>query len=275
MIPDIPKIRFAEGNNFFLIAGPCVVENREVLHEVAAATSEVSERYKIPLIFKASYRKANRTRMDSFSGLGDTEALELLAETGEKFNLPVITDIHNPEEAAIAAKYADILQIPAFLCRQTDLLVAAAETGKWINIKKGQFLSGESMKYAVEKVRQAGNIKMMLTERGNMFGYSDLVVDMRNIPEMKKIGVPVIVDITHSVQKPNQPDGISGGDPEMIATIGQSAIAAGADGIFLETHPRPMEALSDGANMLNLEHLDNLIFKLSEIRKTIYKLYFE
>lgn len=272
MIPDIPKMRFNDSNNIFLIVGPCVVENKEVLHEVADRASEVSDKYEIPVIFKSSYRKANRTRIDSFSGIGDIEALELLAGVREKFNLPVITDIHNPEEAPIAAKYADILQIPAFLCRQTDLLLAAAATGKWINIKKGQFLSGASMIYAVDKVRQSGNDNIILTERGNMFGYTDLVVDMRNIPEMKKHGVPVVVDITHSLQKPNQPGGVSGGDPEMISTIGRAAIAAGADGIFMETHPSPEEALSDGANMLNLELLDHLIFNLSEIRKTIVNL---
>ncbi|MFO7853004.1 MAG: 3-deoxy-8-phosphooctulonate synthase [Bacteroidales bacterium] len=268
----MPKMRFNDSNNFFLIVGPCVVENRQVLHEVAARASEVSDKYKIPVIFKSSYRKANRTRIDSFSGIGDIEALELLAGVREKFGLPVITDIHNPEEAPIAAKYADILQIPAFLCRQTDLLLAAAATGKWINIKKGQFLSGASMIYAVDKVRQSGNDNIILTERGNIFGYTDLVVDMRNIPEMKKHGVPVVVDITHSLQKPNQPGGVSGGDPEMISTIGRAAIAAGADGIFIESHPRPDEALSDGANMLNLDLLDNLIFNLSEIRKTIVNL---
>ncbi|MEA1886916.1 MAG: 3-deoxy-8-phosphooctulonate synthase [Bacteroidota bacterium] len=272
MIPDIHNIKFANSHNFFLIAGPCVVENRQVLHEVAARTNEVSDKYKIPLVFKSSYRKANRTRLDSFSGIGDIEALELLAEVREEFDLPIITDIHNPEEAAIAAKYVDILQIPAFLCRQTDLLLAAAATGKWINIKKGQFLSGESMIFAVNKVRQSGNDNIMLTERGNMFGYTDLVVDMRNIPEMKKHGVPVVVDITHSVQRPNQASGVSGGDPENIATIGRAAIAAGADGIFIETHPRPAEALSDGANMLNLDLFENLMFSLSEIRNTIIKL---
>ncbi|MDZ7738710.1 MAG: 3-deoxy-8-phosphooctulonate synthase [Bacteroidales bacterium] len=272
MIPDIPKIQFQDSSNFFLIAGPCVVESREVLNKVAARTAELSAKYSIPLIFKASYRKANRSRIDSFSGLGDTRALEMLAETAAKHELPLVTDIHNPDEASIAAEYVDILQIPAFLCRQTDLLIAAAKTGKWVNIKKGQFLSGESMGYAVEKVRHAGNNNILLTERGNMFGYTDMVVDMTNIPAMKKTGVPVIMDITHSLQKPNQPGGVTGGDPEMIAVIGRAAIAAGADGIFLETHPDPSGALSDGANMLHLDLLDDLLYKLTEIRKIINKI---
>lgn len=269
MIPDIPKIQFPDSSNFFLIAGPCVVEGRAVLDEVAQRTVELSARYHIPLIFKASYRKANRSRIDSFRGLGDAAALEMLAETTEKYRLPLLTDIHKPDEATMAAEYADILQIPAFLCRQTDLLTAAAETGKWVNIKKGQFLSGESMAYAVEKVRYAGNNNILLTERGNMFGYTDMIVDMTNIPAMKKTGVPVIMDITHSLQKPNQPGGVSGGDPAMIGTIGLAAVAAGADGIFLETHPDPSSALSDGANMLHLDMLDDLLYKLTEVRKAI------
>ncbi len=272
MIADIPRIQFTDSSNFFLIAGPCVVESRTVLDEIAERTAELSAKYNIPLIFKASYRKANRSRIDSFSGLGDTQALEMLAETAAKHNLPVLTDIHNPDEAAMAAEYVDILQIPAFLCRQTDLLIAAAKTGKWVNIKKGQFLSGESMGYAVEKVRYAGNNNILLTERGNIFGYTDMIVDMTNIPAMKKTGVPVIMDITHSLQKPNQPGGVTGGNPEMIAVIGRAAIAAGADGIFLETHPDPSEALSDGANMLHLDLLDDLLYKLTEIRKTINKI---
>lgn len=272
MIADIPKIKFTGSGNFFLIAGPCVVESRAVLSEVAGRAAEISAKYDIPLIFKASYRKANRSRIDSFSGLGDTRALEILAETGAEYGLPLLTDIHNPGEASVAARYVDILQIPAFLCRQTDLLTAAAKTGKWVNIKKGQFLSGASMEYAVEKVRHAGNNNILLTERGNMFGYTDMVVDMTNIPAMKKTGVPVIMDITHSLQKPNQPGGVSGGDPEMIGIIGRAAIAAGADGIFLETHPDPAMALSDGANMLHLEMLDDLMYKLTEIRKVINKI---
>lgn len=272
MIADIPKIKFTGSGNFFLIAGPCVVESRAVLNEVAGRAAEISAKYDIPLIFKASYRKANRSRIDSFSGLGDTRALEILAETGAEYGLPLLTDIHNPDEASLAAEFVDILQIPAFLCRQTDLLTAAAKTGKWINIKKGQFLSGASMGYAVEKVRYAGNNNILLTERGNMFGYTDMVVDMTNIPAMKKTGVPVIMDITHSLQKPNQPGGVTGGDPEMIGIIGRAAIAAGADGIFLETHPDPAVALSDGANMLHLDMLDDLMYKLTEIRKVINKI---
>ncbi len=269
MIPDIAGIKYADTNNFFLLAGPCVVESREILDEVARKVAGICDKYGIPLVLKASYRKANRSRYDSFKGIGDSKALEILAETGRKYSVPVITDIHTPDEVEMAAGYADVLQIPAFLCRQTELLAATAVTGKWINIKKGQFLSGESMKYAADKIRQNGNNRIILTDRGNMFGYSDLVVDMRNIPIMKKHGTPVVMDITHSLQKPNQPGGISGGDPEMIETIGRAAIAAGADGIFLETHPEPARALSDGANMLHLDMLDDLLHGLCEIRKTI------
>ncbi|MCU0455849.1 MAG: 3-deoxy-8-phosphooctulonate synthase [Bacteroidales bacterium] len=220
-------------------------------------------------IFKASYRKANRSKINSFSGIGDEKALKILSEVRKKFSVPVITDIHNPEEAALAAQYVDILQIPAFLCRQTDLLIAAAKTGKWVNIKKGQFLSGASMKFAVDKVRDSGNNNIMVTDRGNMFGYQDIVVDFRNIPVMRKIGIPVIMDITHSLQQPNQDSGVSGGMPEMIETIGKAAISVGADGIFIETHPDPANAKSDGANMLNLAGMENLLTKLVALRRTI------
>ena len=227
----------------------------------------LSEKYKIPFVFKSSYRKANRSKGDSFSGIGDIKALKILAEVRKRYSVPVITDIHNPDEAAMAAEYVDILQIPAFLCRQTDLLAAAAKTGKWVNIKKGQFLSGSSMKFAVEKVRESGNNNIMLTDRGNMFGYQDIVVDFRNIPVMQKIGVPVIMDITHSLQQPNQEEGVSGGRPEMIETIGKAAISVGADGIFIETHPDPAVAKSDGANMLKLSEMDKLINKTRCIKK--------
>jgi 2-dehydro-3-deoxyphosphooctonate aldolase (KDO 8-P synthase) len=267
--PDIPGIHFRDSNNFFLISGPCVIENEEVVFETAQHLRMLSEKYQIPLIFKSSYRKANRSRSSSFTGIGDTEALKILAGVREKFSLPVITDIHNPEEAAMAAEYADMLQIPAFLCRQTDLLAAAAQTGKWINIKKGQFLSGPSMRFAVEKVLENGNDRIILTDRGNFFGYNDLVVDFRNIPEMKKIGVPVVMDITHSLQQPNQGTGVTGGVPEMIETIGKAAICVGADGIFVETHPNPSAAKSDGANMLRLSDMDDLLNKLSLLRKTV------
>lgn len=246
-----------------------MVENREVTFTTASFLTELAEKYSVPFIFKSSYRKANRSKSDSFTGIGDIPALEILAEVRKEFSVPVITDIHNPHEASIAAKYVDVLQIPAFLCRQTDLLVAAAMTGKWINIKKGQFVSGRSMRFAVEKIRNAGNNNIMLTERGNSFGYNDLVVDFRNIPEMKSIGVPVIVDITHSVQQPNQESGVSGGRPEMIETLGRAAIAAGADGVFMETHPDPASALSDGANMLKLSEMEKLLAKLVAIRKTV------
>jgi 2-dehydro-3-deoxyphosphooctonate aldolase (KDO 8-P synthase) len=268
---DIPGLKFGDSGNFLLVAGPCVVESSEVVLKTAEHLVKLSEKYSIPLVFKSSYRKANRSKSDSFTGIGDLKALKILSGVREKFAVPVITDIHNPDEAAVAAEYADILQIPAFLCRQTDLLNAASRTGKWINIKKGQFLSGPSMQFAVEKIIDAGNRNVMLTDRGNTFGYQDLVVDFRNIPLMQKIGVPVIMDITHSLQQPNQDQGVSGGLPEMIETIGKAAISVGADGIFIETHPDPASARSDGANMLKLSKIENLLVRLIAIRKTINK----
>jgi len=266
---NIPLLKHPDSGNFLLIAGPCVVEGEDLVFEIAEHLVTLSDKYKLPFVFKASYRKANRTRIDSFSGIGDEKALKILAGVREKFSVPVITDIHNPDEAEIAAQYVDVLQIPAFLCRQTDLLVAAARTDKWINIKKGQFLSGSSMRYAVEKVRDSGNNNIMVTDRGNMYGYQDLVVDFRNIPEMQKTGVPVIMDITHSLQQPNRESGVSGGVPEMIETIGKAAISVGADGIFIETHPDPSSALSDGANMLKMYGMDDLLYKLVALRNTI------
>ncbi len=266
---DIPGLKYADSGNFLLIAGPCVVESEVIVFTVAEQVYKLAAKYRIPFVFKASYRKANRSKADSFTGIGDNKALKILSKVRREFSVPVITDIHNPSEAEMAAEHVDVLQIPAFLCRQTDLLVAAAKTGKWINIKKGQFLSGAAMKFAVNKVRDAGNDKIMLTDRGNMFGYQDLVVDFRNIPEMQKTGVPVIMDITHSLQEPNQEEGVSGGKPGMIETIGKAAISVGADGIFLETHPDPSAALSDGANMLRLSELEKLLRKLVELRKTI------
>jgi 2-dehydro-3-deoxyphosphooctonate aldolase (KDO 8-P synthase) len=269
LVKTIPGIRHSGNGNFLLIAGPCVVEDEKTVFETAEHIVNLCERHKLPLIFKASYRKANRSRGDSFSGIGDLAALRILAGVAERFSIPVVTDIHNPEEAYIAAEYVDMLQIPAFLCRQTDLLTAAAKTGKWVNIKKGQFLSGASMKFAVEKVRDCGNSNIMLTDRGNMYGYQDLVVDFRNILEMQKTGFPVIMDITHSLQQPNQESGVSGGQPELIELIGKAAVASGADGIFVETHPDPSIAKSDGANMLKLCDLENLIVRLLKIRQAI------
>ena len=266
---NIPLLKHADSGNFLLIAGPCVVESENVLFEIAEHLVKLSDKYQLPYIFKASYRKANRTRIDSFSGIGDEKALKILARVREKFSVPVITDIHNPDEAETASQYVDVLQIPAFLCRQTDLLVAAARTGKWINIKKGQFLSGSSMKFAVGKVKDSGNNNIMVTDRGNMFGYQDIVVDFRNIPIIQKTGVPVIMDITHSLQQPNREAGVSGGVPEMIETIGRAAISVGADGIFIETHPDPSSAMSDGANMLKMCNMDNLLYKLVALRNTV------
>ncbi len=266
---DISNLKHTTSGNFFLIAGPCVIEDEEMAFPIAEHILELTDKLEIPFIFKASYKKANRSKLESFTGIGDEKALKILHRVSETFNIPVITDIHSKKEATLAAEYVDILQIPAFLCRQTELLMAAGETGKVINIKKGQFLSGASMRFAVEKVRATGNEKIMLTERGNMFGYDDLVVDYRNIIEMQKNGVPVVLDITHSLQQPNQASGVTGGNPEMIETIARAGIAVGTDGIFLETHPHPELAKSDGANMLHLDLLEDLLTKLVKIRKAI------
>ena len=255
--------------NFFLIAGPCVVESEDLTMEVAGKVSGICKNLGIAYIFKSSYRKANRTSGSSFTGIGDEAALEIVKKTGQKFHLPTTSDIHGLDEAAIAAKYVDVLQIPAFLCRQTDLLIAAAETNKIVNVKKGQFLSGEAMKFAVDKIRSTGNQKIILTERGTTFGYQDLVVDYRNIPIMKSHGTPVVMDCTHSLQQPNQTSGVTGGNPQMIATIAKAAIATGADGLFIETHPNPAVAKSDGANMLKLDLLEELLKQLVKIRKAV------
>ena len=254
-------------DNFFLIAGPCVVESEDLVMEIGGTVSSICKRLEIPYVFKASYRKANRTSAGSFTGIGDDNGLSLIKKVGVTYQLPTTSDIHAHEEAAIAAPFIDILQIPAFLCRQTDLLVAAAETGKIVNVKKGQFLSGPSMKFAVDKIKNAGNDKVMLTERGNTFGYQDLVVDYRNIPWMQEHGTPVIMDCTHALQQPNQTSGITGGNPQLIGTIAKAAIAAGADGLFIETHPDPANAKSDGANMLRLDLLEALLEKLVKLRK--------
>jgi 2-dehydro-3-deoxyphosphooctonate aldolase (KDO 8-P synthase) len=265
----IPGIDSSPFNNFFLFAGPCVVESRELVLKTADRVVKIARDLDIPVVFKASYRKANRSRIDSFSGIGDEKALKILAEVKETYKVPVVTDIHTAEEAKMAAAFVDVLQIPAFLCRQTDLLVAAALTGKTVSVKKGQFLSPGAMQFAIQKVRDSGNSKVLITERGTMFGYHDLVVDYRGIPEMQSFGIPVVLDITHSLQEPNQQAGVTGGRPDMIGTIARAGVAAGVDGIFIETHPDPFSAKSDGANMLPLSELKGLLSKLVQIRKTI------
>ncbi|MDD3034495.1 MAG: 3-deoxy-8-phosphooctulonate synthase [Bacteroidales bacterium] len=268
IVDQIEYIKHYPDNNFFLIAGPCVIESEELTRSVAEKAIEITTKLSIPFIFKSSYRKANRSKADSFTGMGDEKGLAILQRIKEDYKVPVLTDIHNPSEAALAASYkVDVLQIPAFLCRQTDLLEAAALTGKVINIKKGQFLAPISMKFAAEKVAQAGNNKIMLTDRGTQFGYSDLIVDFRSIPEMSSFGYPVILDVTHSLQQPNQASGVTGGRPDLISTMARAGIAAGVDGIFIETHPEPSKALSDGANMLKLELLEKTLTSLIPFRK--------
>ena len=266
---QIPLIKHHAEDNFFLIAGPCVIEGEETTLRIAERINSISDKLKIPFIFKGSYRKANRSRLDSFTGIGDEKALKILSKIRTEFAIPTLTDIHESAEAAIAAEFADVLQIPAFLCRQTDLLIAAAKTGKTVNIKKGQFLSSGSMKFAVDKVFESGNKNVMLTDRGNTFGYQDLIVDFRGIPEMRSFNVPVVMDCTHSLQQPNQTSGVTGGKPALIETIAKAAIAVGADGLFIETHPEPLHAKSDGANMLHLDLLEELLSKLLRIRQAI------
>jgi 2-dehydro-3-deoxyphosphooctonate aldolase (KDO 8-P synthase) len=271
-ILSVPQIRNTHDGNFFLIAGPCVIEGRELCFEVAGKILEITNKFKIPFIFKSSYKKANRSKLDSFSGIGDKAGLEVLRDIRKEFQIPVLTDIHSAEEAYFASQYVDVLQIPAFLCRQTDLLVAAAKTKKTINIKKGQFIAPESMKFVIDKVVQSGNNQIIVTDRGTMFGYHDLIVDFRGLQEMKKFGFPVVLDVTHSLQQPNQSSGVSGGRPEMIETLARAAIAIGVDGLFIETHPEPMLAKSDGANMLRLDLLGSLLEKLVKIRKVILEI---
>ncbi len=264
----IEKLINADSGNFFLLAGPCVIEGEAMAMDIAETVLKSAERLDIPYVFKGSYRKANRSRLDSFTGIGDEAALKILRKVGETFHVPVVTDIHTPDEAAMAAEFVDVLQIPAFLCRQTDLLVAAARTGRMVNIKKGQFLSPEAMEHAVNKVRDAGNNDVTITERGTTFGYQDLIVDMRGIPVMRRFA-PVIMDVTHSLQQPNQASGVTGGRPELIETIARAAIAVGADGIFIETHRTPATAKSDGANMLRLDLLDGLLERLAVLRHAV------
>ena len=268
MIQHLSNISHKDSKNFFLIAGPCAIESEDMAMRIAETVIKITDKYKIPYIFKGSFKKANRSRVDSFTGIGDEKALQILKKVGETFNIPTTTDIHENAHAELAAQFVDVLQIPAFLVRQTDLLVAAAKTNKVVTLKKGQFLSPEAMKFAVQKVKDSGNDKTAIIERGNSFGYTDLIVDYRGIPIMKQYS-PVILDITHSLQQPNQESGVTGGRPELIETIAKAGIAVGSDGIFLETHPNPSEAKSDGANMLQLDKLDNLLAKLTKIREAI------
>lgn len=266
---------FKEKNNpdsFFLMAGPCAIEGEDIVLQIAERIIKITDKLNIPLVFKGSYRKANRTRLDSFTGIGDEKALKILQKVRETFGIPVVTDIHAANEAEMAAAYVDVLQIPAFLCRQTDILVAAAATGKYVNVKKGQFLAPESMQFAVDKIRQSGNDQVILTDRGTTFGYQDLVVDYRGIPTMRSMEVPVVMDCTHSLQQPNQTSGVTGGNPSMIETIARAAIAVGADGLFIETHPDPAHAKSDGANMLHLDLLEGLMQKMTVLRQAVIRI---
>ena len=265
----IKELKHTDSDNFFLLAGPCVIEGEDMALRIAEKVVDITDRLRIPYVFKGSYRKANRSRLDSFMGIGDEKALKILKKVSDTFNVPTVTDIHSPEEAVMAAEYVDVLQIPAFLCRQTDLLVAAAKTGKIVNIKKGQFLSPMAMQFAADKVVEAGNENVMITERGTTFGYQDLVVDYRGIPQMQTFGFPVILDVTHSLQQPNQSSGVTGGMPQLIETVAKAGIAVGADGLFIETHENPSVAKSDGANMLHLDYFENLMTKLVAIRKTV------
>lgn len=264
----IPRLKYT-GSNFLLLAGPCVIEGEQMAIDIAGKIVEITNRLQIPYIFKGSYRKANRSRLDSFAGIGDEKALKILKKVSGTFDIPTVTDIHSAQEAFMAAEYVDMLQIPAFLCRQTDILIAAAQTGKAVNIKKGQFLSAEAMKFAVTKVRESGNDNIYLTERGSTFGYHDLIVDYRGIPEMQKNECPVILDITHSLQQPNQASGVTGGQPQLIETIARAGIAVGVDGIFIETHPDPANAKSDGANMLQIDLLEGLLTRLVSLRQVV------
>ena len=268
MFNALPTINFKDSKNFFLIAGPCAIEGEQMAMDIAGKIVEITKELEIPYIFKGSFKKANRSRLDSFTGIGNEKALEILKKVGETYNIPTITDIHVPEDAALAAKYVDVLQIPAFLFRQTDLLVAAANTGKVVSIKKGQFAGPEAMSFAVDKVKDSGNNNVWITERGTTFGYQDLVVDFRSIPVMKNYA-PVVMDITHSLQQPNQTSGVTGGKPELISTIAKAAIATGADGLFIETHPNPSVAKSDGANMLQLDGLKPLLKELIKVRQAV------
>ena len=269
MINALKNIKHSNSNNFFLLAGPCAIEGEDMAFEIAEKIIGITDKLEIPFVFKGSFKKANRSRLDSFTGIGDEKALNILKKVGEHFQIPTVTDIHSVEDAKKASEYVDVLQIPAFLCRQTDLLVAAANTGKVVNIKKGQFLSAESMQFAAQKVIDSGNKNVAITDRGTMFGYQDLIVDMRAIPTIKSFKVPVILDVTHSLQQPNQNSGVTGGKPQLIETIAKAGIAAGADGLFIETHPNPSSAKSDGANMLPLDQLENLLERLVRIRKAI------
>jgi 2-dehydro-3-deoxyphosphooctonate aldolase (KDO 8-P synthase) len=266
---ELDKLKHTASGNFFLMAGPCAIEGEEIAMRIAEQIVTLTDKLEIPFIFKGSYRKANRSKGDSFTGIGDEKALKILEKVGQTFGVPTVTDIHESEEAAMAAAYVDVLQIPAFLCRQTDLLIAAAKTGKVVNVKKGQFLSAGSMKFAVEKIYDSGNRKVILTDRGNTFGYQDLIVDYRGLPEMQGFGVPVVMDVTHSLQQPNQSSGVTGGKPQLIETIAKAAIAVGADGLFIETHPDPANAKSDGANMLQIDLLEDLLVKLIRVRQAV------